>query len=279
MAVNKGPWLKNLDGAGQPLVMPGLVQAGSTQEIKRGEICVFDETSGYFEPVDAAGDYQYSLAIAAEEQKSDDSARYMNFYMPREGDVFEMELSAAAAVALGDALILVASESQELTRDVDGAGVAMSVGTDNYPQTGTTLISKSHVQFVVNRAYSYWYQNVLQVNLKRVITLTAAYTCKLGDCGAILNNFGASGAVAVTAPNAIVPRGWNIRMVCGAAQAFSFDPKPDTAKIIIAGAAQAAGMYASITDEGDFMNLVWDGTNWIADLSISGADGDISIES
>ena len=77
-AVNKFPFVKNLRGA-EMLVFPGKVQAGSTQAIKAGEICTFNETAGYFVPVDAVADRHYSLAIAYEEQKAADLARYMNF--------------------------------------------------------------------------------------------------------------------------------------------------------------------------------------------------------
>lgn len=278
MADNKAPWMKNLDGAIVPLVMPGKVQAGSTQTIKRGEICVYNETSGYFEPLDAVADAKYSLAISAEEQKSDDAERYMAFYMPREGDVFEFALSAAAQVALGDALIPVASQSQQLARDVDGTLIAVSVGTDNIPDTGTTLTSKSYVQAVIHPEYSYYYKNVLQRSLKKVIHATAALTLKLEDCGAVVTNKGASGSVTLTAPNAVVPVGWHFYMAVMADQAFVFDPKPDTAKVYIAGAAQTAGNYISMTDIGDYAMLLWDGTDWLAINSISGADGDITVE-
>ncbi len=279
MAENKAPWMKNLDGAIAPLIMPGKVQAGSTQAIKRGELCVYDETSGYFVPLNAVADARYSLAIAAEEQKSDDAARYMAFFMPREGDVFEFALSAAAAVALGDALIPVASQSQQLARDVDGTIIAVSVGTDNIPEVGTTLTSKSYAQAVIHPEYSYYYKNVLQRSLKKVIHATASITLKLEDCGAVVTNKGASGSVTITAPSAVVPVGWHFKMMVAAAQTFVFDPKPDTAKVVIKGALNTAGYYFSMADEGDFAELVWDGTDWLAVNSISGADGDITVES
>jgi hypothetical protein len=33
-----------------------------------------------------------------------------------------------------------------------------------------------------------------------------------------------------------------------------------------------------MTDIGDFVELVWDGTNWIAANSLSGADSEITVE-
>jgi len=279
MASNKYPWSHSILDPTKPFIFPGKVQAGSSQAIKCGELCAYNETSGYFVPVDAVADYVYSLAIAAEEQKSDDSARYMDFIAPREGDVFEFTLSAAASIELGDAVILVASQSQQLARDVDGFIVGTSAGMDNYPQEGTTLRSKSTVQAMIHPAFSYFYKNILQRDVVKVMHKTAAYTLKLEDNNATITNFGATGSVTLTAPSGVVPVGFNFKQVVAAAQAFVFDPKPDTASCIVQGAVQAAGKYVSMTDEGDFIHWVWDGTNWIAEASISGADADITIES
>ena len=278
MAVNKYPWVKNLGGDTKPLIFPGKVQAGSSQAIKRGEICTFDETSGYFIPANAIADARYSLAIANEEQKSGDSARYMEFIALRPEDVFEFTLSAAAGVAIGDGLILVASQSQQLTQDVDGSGgvvVAFVAGKSNYPETGTTLRTLSTAEVVFNAAFSYWMQRAVHPLLQKIITSTGALTLKYEDCGALVI---ANGAQAITLPNAVVPPGWWVEIVVAADAAVTVDPKPDTAGIYIKGALQADGKYISMTDIGDFVKLMWDGTNWIAVNSISGADGDISVE-
>jgi len=276
MATNKYPFVKNLGGAEKPLQFPGLVQAGSTQAIKMGELCVYNETASNWVPADAAGDHVYSLAIAAEEQKAADSARYMNFFALRPDDVWEFALSAAASAALGQAVEV--STSQALTLDVDGNGVGVVVGFDNYPQTGTTIRSISNVQVSFLPEFSYWMKNVLQKNTKKVIAATAAYTLTLEDCGAIVTNKGASGSVTITAPSGVVPIGYSFKLAVMADQAFVFDPKPDTASVYIKGAAQAAGKYVSMTDIGDFAEFVWDGTDWLAINSISGADGDITVE-
>lgn len=279
-ATNKSPWIGNLDGADHPLIMPGQVQAGSTQEIKRGEICVFDETSGYFVPLDAVADVYYSLAISYEEQQSDDAARYMDFIMAREMDVFQLPLSEAAQIALGDALIPVASNSQQVAQDVDGAtAFALSVGDDNYPQAGTDLASKSYAQFCINPQFSYLYQYVLRRQLRKIVVIGANYTVLPGDLGAVITNKGDGGTITVTAPNATVPRGFWFDLAVMADQAVRFDPKPDTAKVYIKGAAQTAGKYVSMTDIGDYARFMWDGTDWLAIFSISGADDDITVES
>lgn len=277
-AVNKSPWIKNLNGADKPLTFPGKVQAGGTQAIKRGEICVFNETAGYFVPVDAVADRAYALAIANEEQKADGLARYMEFIALRPDDVFEFALDASAQIALGDGLELTASDSQTLTRDVDGDAVAFVVNIDNYPETGTTALYRSYAQVVFNPAYSYWCQTVEKRGLKKVMAKTAAYTLVPEDLGAIVTNKGASGSVTLTGPNAIVPVGWWFDMAVMADQALVFDPKPDTAECYIKGAGGGAGKYVSVTDIGDFVRWVWDGTDWLGYLSISGADADITVE-
>ncbi|OPY78283.1 MAG: hypothetical protein A4E65_02306 [Syntrophorhabdus sp. PtaU1.Bin153] len=273
-AVNKFPFVKNLRGA-EMLTFPGKVQAGSTQAIKAGEICTYDETSGYFIPADAVADRRYSLAIANEEQKADGLARYMEFIALRPDDVFEFAVDAAAQLTLGDGLELTASDSQKLTRDVDGDAVAVVVGKDNYPETGTTLGYRSYAQVSFLPVYSYWEQNVLKGKLKKLISTAADITLKPEDCGAVVF---VTAAKTVTLPSATVPIGWNVTVVVGADAAVVIDPKPDTACIYIKGAKQAAGKYISMTDIADYVELMWDGTDWIAVASLSGADADITVE-
>ena len=112
----------------------------------------------------------------------------------------------------------------------------------------------------------------------RVLTKTAAYTLTNNDHGAVIQNLGASGSVTITGP-ASPFTGFTVTLLVAAAQALVFDPKPDAASVIIKGGVQTAGKYISITDEGDFVTLVYDGTNWLATASLSGADADISVES
>lgn len=274
-AVNLYPWVKNLDGCEKPLIFKGKVQAGSTAAIKRGEICTYDETSGYFIPANAVADYVYSLAIANEEQKSDGLARYMEFIALRPSDVFEFVLDASAQLALGDGLTLTASDSQKLTKDVDGFAVAFSVDDTNYPEVGTTLTYLTYAQVCFNPEFSYWEKRVKKAGIKKYIDFTTSFTPKIEHCGAVVTS---TGGGTITAPEGTVPVGWYIDVVCVAAAAITFDPKPDTASLIIKGAVHTAGKYASITDEGDFMRVLWNGTNWVAVMSISGADGDITLE-
>jgi hypothetical protein len=274
-AVNKSPWIKNLLGIVSPQIFPGKVQAGSSATIKRGEICTYDETSGYFIAANAVADRRYSLAIANEEQKSDGLARYMEFIALRPDDVFEFALDAAAQIELGDGLELTASDSQKLTRDVDGDCVAFSVEIDNYPESGTTLLSRSYCQVVFNPVYSYWCQRVLKDGLYKTIETAASLTLKVEDLGAVVE---VSDTATITLPESNVPKGWHVKIVVEAAVVCTIDPKPDTAGIIIAGSGpHTAGHAISMTDEGDFVELMWNGTNWVAINGIHGADGDITL--
>lgn len=273
-AVNRSPWIRNLSGA-PVLIFPGKVQAGSTQAIKKGEICTYDETSGYFIPLDAVADCRYSLAIANQEQKADNLERYMEFIALRPDDVFEFVLDASAQIALGDGLKPTASDSQKLTRDVDGNAIAFSVAIDNYPEVGTAMLYRTYGQVSFNPVHSYWMQRVLKNSLKKVITTAASITLKVEDCGAVVL---VTDTATITLPSGTVPIGWNVKLVDCADVVMTVDPKPDTAGIIIKGSApHTAGNTISVTDAGDFMELMWDGTNWVAVNSISGADGDITL--
>lgn len=273
-AVNLYPWVRSNAGASAPYVFPGKVQAGSTQEIKRGEICVFNETSGYWVPVNAVADAVYNLAIANEEQKSDGLERYMEFIAPREDDVFEFVLAAAGQRSIGDILTLTASDSQKLTYDVDGVPVATITGFQNYPEEGTTHLSISYAEVSFLPVVSHYYKTIVGRSLKKIITTAADLTLKAEDIGAVVH---VTAAKTVTAPSN-VPAGWWFDMVVGSDNAAVFDPKPDTACVYIAGAKQAAGKYISMTDIADFARFIFNGTDWIAVFSISGADGDITVE-
>lgn len=277
-ATNKSPWIKNIFGAGQPLIFMGAVQAGTTAPIKRGEICTYNETTGYFIPATASTDAIYSLAIANEEQKAADLAGYMEFIALREGDVFEFLLASARAVTLGDPLALTSADSQKLTYDADGVAVATVVSSSHYPEhgAGTTIRSQTYAQVMFRRQYSYLYKNIMRSEGQKVIRTATSLTLLPEDCGACVL---VSNTATITMPNAVVPDGWWVEIVAIAAVVVTIDPKPDTASIVIKGAVHTAGNTISFTDEGDFVKLLWDNVNqyWVAVNSISGADGDITL--
>jgi len=189
MATNKDPFVYSRNKDGKPVMFKGLVQAGSTQAIKRGELCTWNETTGYFIPVNAVADHRYWLAIAAEEQKASGrpeltAIRYIDFYALHPNDIFEFALAAAAAIAYGDPYTLTAADSQKLTAAVGAFAVAISVGDGNYPQEeDTTLRNQSYGRFSFNPAVTWWGNRMSQEvrGGRKVIAVAATATLKESD--------------------------------------------------------------------------------------------------
>lgn len=205
MAKNKDPFVYRI-GGGLPTVFRGLVQAGGTQAIKIGEICTWDETTGYFKPADAVADHRYPLAIAKEEQKAAGrgeltGARYLEFYALDPLDVFEFELAAAESLVLGNPYTLTASDSQKLTAAEGAFAVAINVDFGHYPQEeDTTIANQSYARVSFNPAVSYWGLKMSQGMRpgRRVITISGAETLKESDMYNTLVLIG--GAYTVTLP-------------------------------------------------------------------------------
>jgi hypothetical protein len=188
-AVNKDPFCYSRSKDGKPLRFKGLVQAGSTQAIKVGEICTWDETTGYFVPVDAVADHRYMLAIAAEEQKASGraelvNARYIDFYALHPDDVFEFAIDAARSLALGDPFTLTASDSQKLTYGAGAFAVAICVDDNHYPQEeDTTIRDQSYARVSFNPAVTWWGLRMSQLvrTGRRVISVADSETLKESD--------------------------------------------------------------------------------------------------
>lgn len=283
MASNLSPWMYNMGGAQKPLLVRGKVQAASTQAIKMGELCTLNQTSGYWEPVDAAADVKWNLAFSAEEVSvlNTPQARYADFIVPRPDDVFEIEMAAATAITFESNYPPTGTDSQTATLDADGAAVLNSVGFGNYPTTekyaGTTARSVSHGQFTVNPMYSYYKQLVHDgTTHMKVLAVTSDLTLLSDWSGMLVTNSGATGAVQVDLPQTC-PIGVFFKFAVVTAQELRIHSAGGG--VIVKGGKQADSKYVSITDEGDFVHVVCVGSNdWLAFSSISGADGDISVE-
>lgn len=165
MAENRTPFLRNLiTGDTKPLIMLGLFQAGATQAIKRGELLELD--TGNFVPLDADQSMAGVVAIAAEEIKSGDRAGYYRILVPRPGDVFEFELAAAGANAVGTVVYWSDSETVTITAGSNQLGTIVS--QDHYPQRqghladdaspdqGTSVRSASYAGITILAAASYY---------------------------------------------------------------------------------------------------------------------------
>jgi len=188
-AVNNDPFVYSKSKDGQPDVFLGLVQAGSTQAIKVGEICTWDETAGYFVPVDAVADFRYPLAIAKEEQKASGrgeltAIRYIEFYSLNPDDVFEFALDAALSLTIGAPFTLTASDSQKLTAAAGAFAVAINVDDGHYPQEeDTTIRDQSYARVTFNPAVSYFGLKRSQAARtgRRFIAVTSNETIKESD--------------------------------------------------------------------------------------------------
>jgi len=163
MATNRQAFIGNLYGAKEPLRILGLFQAGSTQAIKRGEILELD--TGVWIPLNADQSMSAVIAVADEEIKAGDLAGYYHILIPRPGDVFEFELAAAGATAIGTALYY--STSQKVTVSTGSHVLGYACGQENYPQAqghaadgdpsdrGTSIKSQSYVRMTFKEAASY----------------------------------------------------------------------------------------------------------------------------
>lgn len=257
--VNKDPFRWSRSKNGKPDMFLGLVQAGSSEAIKVGEICSWNETTGYFTPVDAVADHKYILAIAAEEQKASGrhdltAARYIKFYSLHPDDVFEFELAAAQSLALGDPFTLTASDSQKLTAGVGAFAVAINVDDGHYPQEeDTTIRNQSYARVTFNPASSWWgFRKSQSARMgRRVIAISSATTMLESQMYNSLVLI--TGTTTITIP-AVKP-GMDVIFVNGDGATQHIDPQDDDV-IIVDGAALTAGNKITQTTVGFSCQLI-----------------------
>ncbi len=259
MAENLSPFVRNKYGAKETIFL-GRVQAGSAQTVKRGEICCFNKTAGYWTPVSAVADGErYLLAISNEEQKTADPERYMEFVAPKPGDEFEFEMAAARAVAQGDGFTLTAGNSQKITYSAADFAVFTAVGDDNYPQVGTTLSVKSKAVVEMNPLCSFW--QALQGNLQRakMQEITASRTLTYEESGSVI--FVATDALVITLP--ATKQGIEYTFVNSGADGnniIAIDPADDDAIFYITGVDGKKLLNTKATAvRGDMVTLIGDG--------------------
>ena len=272
MPVNKDPYVWSLHG-GKGHRFLGLVQAGSTQAIKRGEICDWDETTGYFIPVNVVADHRYKLAIADEEQKASGrneltGSRYIWFYSLHPDDVFEFELAAAQSLALGDPFTLTASDSQKLTAAAGAFAVAINVSDNHYPQEeDTTIRNQSYARVTFNPGSSYWGFRMDQHVRpgRRVIAIGATGTLKESDMYNTLILI--SGTTTITLP-AVKP-GMDAIFINTDGATQSINPN-DADKIRLDGALLDNGDSLTQTTIGFTCQLITEGADGFTCLSVPG---------
>jgi predicted RecA/RadA family phage recombinase len=168
MATNQTRFVKSLFGPHitEPLIIPGSVQAGATQAIKRGELLeLTGDTNTKWVPMDSDFAMAENVAIAACEIKSGDPAGYYPIIAPRPGDVFEFALDAADDLALGTPVYY---SSSEAVTDTAGTNIVGNVaGWTHYsaiypqnfaesgaPAKGTTIGTQSRVHITIENTNS-----------------------------------------------------------------------------------------------------------------------------
>lgn len=163
MASNQSRFIGNVNGATEPLIIPGKFQAGGTQAIKMGEI--LELSSENWIPLDADQAMSAIIAVAACDIKSGDLAGYYPIIVPRPGDRFIYSFSNADNPAMGTSLYWVSSEQVTSTTGSNVLGYV--TGWDHYPMQGhgaeditsdrgTTLRSKSNIIMSFKLSVSYY---------------------------------------------------------------------------------------------------------------------------
>lgn len=272
MASNKDPFVRSRSSDGKASQFMGLVQAGSTQEIKTGEICCFNKTAGYWIPVSATSDYIYALAIAHEEQKSDDSARYISFYSLHPNDEFEFEINAARALAVGDRFTLTSLASQKLTYSATSFPVARCVDYGHYPSTGTTIRNRSYAVVTFSVECTYWglIQSGEGLHKPKIFNSTSSATLYTEQSGLILINTGAAGTAIHVLPQSC-PAGTTFTAQCATAYDTGFAPGAAGA-IYIEGAKQTDDKNVTVDAIGDSLRVTSDGNgDWFGEAIITSA--------
>lgn len=277
-AVNKDPYCYTI-GGGEPMCFKGLVRAGSDQAIKVGEICTWNEQTGYFKPVDAVADHQYWLAISKEEQKSTGRAeltgiRYMEFYALHPNDVFEFVLAAAMSLTIGTPFTLTASDSQKLTSGVGAFAVAIAVTDSHYPdEEDTTIRNQSYARVTFNPAISWWGNRMSQMNRtgRKIIAISSTQAIIESDMyhSVIL----VTGTTVVSLPP-VKPGMDAIFQNCDAAT-IGINPDDDD-KIRMDGNLLDDGDSITFTEQGDICRILTESVDGFIALNTRGIMTDAS---
>lgn len=284
MAVNKDPFVRTKNKDGLPSITRLLVQAGTTQAIKIGEICAFNKTAGYVTPIDAEVDFVYALVIAREEQKAADAARFIEFYDLDPHDEFEFILDAARTLAVGERFVLTASYSQILTYSATKYPVARCVDDGHYPEEGSTIRSQTYARVSFNPACTYWglIKNGSAWNTPKQATIITALTLYPEMSGlTIIHTGSASSNIAHVLPTAgTAPVGTSFKAINLDANTggVSFDPGTGSG-IYVDGSKQTDNANQGIVDvPGNYLVVIAIGDNdWYAYAdSASGTAGVIA---
>jgi len=154
---------KSLSGGREPLRVLVPFSAGSSATVERGAI--LELASGNFIELDADQSMAGVIAVADEEIKATSLAGYYPVIVPRPGDVFDYDLSAAANPSRGDSLYwvsattLTTSGSNILCKVFDHSGYPQQQGRADVGDVldrGTTIRNTTRVSVMFLAAVSYY---------------------------------------------------------------------------------------------------------------------------
>ena len=162
MATSQVRYVRNIFGAPGPFLFPGKFQAGSTQEIRRGEFLKL--SGGNFVPLSTDESMSAVVAIADCDIRPGQLAGFYNVLVPRPGDVFQCVLDASGVATPGANLYIAGSQTLTLTTgsnafgDVcDEAACPIQKGpSDVGADQGTTVATVMRVNFTIKAANSYY---------------------------------------------------------------------------------------------------------------------------
>lgn len=153
------------DGSLGPLIKLGLFGTGTA--IAKGDLLELTANgSTEWVPMDLDFAMSADVAFAAEEIEAGDRTGYYRIMVPRDGDIFALDLAVAGATALGTALYW--SAKNVLTVSAGTNIIGNAAGQDHYPakqghvtqdaspDSGVTIKSQSRVLFTVQTSNSYF---------------------------------------------------------------------------------------------------------------------------
>jgi hypothetical protein len=147
-ATNKLPIYKALGGRTQPELIDLPVQAGTTQAIKQGEVCMWrNKTDFSTYPIIPAssGKDDFTPVIAMEEQASGDAAQLRRFMIATPDFAFEFDLDSATTIKPGENVSI--SDSQTMKKeDLNPVGIIWQDDLLTSAGAGTSK-SKAFIRF------------------------------------------------------------------------------------------------------------------------------------
>jgi len=160
---NRWSYNKSLSGGREPMILLLPCAAGSTAVMTAGDLCELESSN--MSRLDSDQSMAAILAVCHEDWTASRSAGFNPFIIPRPGDVFDVNLSAAANPSRGDALywishvLVTTSGSNIIGHVLDHAGYPQKQGNPDVGDVadrGTTIRNTTLVHATIRAAASYF---------------------------------------------------------------------------------------------------------------------------